>query len=381
MDQVRAAVLERMAANNGPSQQGSVQLIADETDKRREVVSNAILHRMLPGKVQLLNGAGEYRHMRLLEIGAALLRSAGRLPGGGLAVHELAARVLTTSDFPYILANVANTSLRAGYESEPRTFTQWCRQGSVTDFKTVSRVQMGDAPDLKKVLEGGQITMGSFGEAREQFRAYTYARALRFSREMLINDDLGAFNRMAQMFGNAGARLEGDVVWAELTSNPTMADGHPLCGTTHGNYTVASSLVTESALNTMDVNMGKQTTIDGNQMNLSARFLLVPRARALEARKQVAAVTPANTSDVNAFAGAYEVIPETRLDAAAANAWYGVADPNRIDTIEYGFLDGANGMIVESQPAAFDSLGVDLRAIHDFFAKVIDHRSFYKNGG
>jgi hypothetical protein len=380
VDQVRAAIFDRMAAGNGAVQQTSVQLIADEVDKRREIVANAIVHRVMP-KVQLLNGAGDYRYMRLIDIGVALLRARGESVAN-MPAARLAARVLTSSDFPYILADVAHKTLRAGYESEPRTFVPWCVKGTLPDFKTVSRVQLGDAPDLKKVLEAGKISEGSFGEAREQYRLYTYARMLRFSREMLINDDLNAFTRIAQMFGNAGARLEGDVVWEQLTSNPTMGDNVTLFSTTtRNNYTAASSLITEDTLNTMEIGMGTQTTIDGNQMNLTPRFLLVPKSRKVAAKKAVAAVTPSKTEEVNPFAGDYEIIVESRLDAAGSNIWYGAADPARIDTIEYAYLDGMEGMSVESQPAAFDSLGIDIRAIHDFGAKAMDGRGLYKNGG
>ena len=54
----------------------------------------------------------------------------------------------STSDFPAILANVANKTLRQGYEAYPRTFQPFCRQVTAQDFKPINRVMLADAPVL-----------------------------------------------------------------------------------------------------------------------------------------------------------------------------------------------------------------------------------------
>ena len=57
----------------------------------------------------------------------------------------------STSDFPAILANVANKTLRQGYEAYPRTFQPFCRQVTAQDFKPINRVMLADAPVLAAV--------------------------------------------------------------------------------------------------------------------------------------------------------------------------------------------------------------------------------------
>ena len=62
----------------------------------------------------------------------------------------------STSDFPAILANVANKTLRQGYEAYPRTFQPFCRQVTAQDFKPINRVLLADAPALPQLNEKGE---------------------------------------------------------------------------------------------------------------------------------------------------------------------------------------------------------------------------------
>ena len=52
----------------------------------------------------------------------------------------------STSDFPAILANVANKTLRQAYEAYPRTFQPFCRQVTAQDFKPINRVHVRATP-------------------------------------------------------------------------------------------------------------------------------------------------------------------------------------------------------------------------------------------
>jgi hypothetical protein len=67
-----------------------------------------------------------------------------RAPSRG--VEFFAGGAESTSDFPAILANVANKTLRQAYEAYPRTFQPFCRQMTAADFKPINRVMLADAP-------------------------------------------------------------------------------------------------------------------------------------------------------------------------------------------------------------------------------------------
>ncbi len=75
-----------------------------------------------------------------------------------------------------------------------------------------------------------------------------------------------------------------------------------------------------------------------------------------------------------------ELLVEPRLDAASEAEWYGAADPNRIDTIEYCYLEGEEGAYLETR-AGFNSDGVEMKVRLDFGAGLIDYRGLYKSSG
>ena len=101
----------------------------------------------------------------------------------------------------------------------------------------------------------------------------------------------------------------------------------------------------------------------------------------LEARKQITATTPANTQDVNTFAGRLEVIEEPRLiPGSGQDPWFLAADPARIDTVEYAYLEGQQGVTTETR-MGFEVDGLEIKARHDFASKAIDWRGLYKNAG
>ena len=91
-------------------------------------------------------------------------------------------------------------------------------------------------------------------------------------------------------------------------------------------------------------------------------------------------IVPAKAADENPFKGSLELLVDPRLDAASETAWYLVADPAMIDTIEYAYLEGQSGVYTESR-VGFDVDGVELKVRDDFAAAAIDWRGMFKNAG
>jgi len=72
-----------------------------------------------------------------------------------------------------------------------------------------------------------------------------------------------------------------------------------------------------------------------------------------------------------------DLVVEARL---TGDAWYAAADFNQVDTIEYCFLEGNQGVYIETKQG-FDVDGIAIKARHDFAAKAIDYRGLFKNAG
>jgi hypothetical protein len=125
-----------------------------------------------------------------------------------------------------------------------------------------------------------------------------------------------------------------------------------------------------------------QKGLDGvQQLNISPRFLVVPAALETVADQFVSVnLMASEAGKVNPFSGRLQVLVEPRLDVASATAWYLMATPDQIDMVEYGFLAGEAGPMVETR-VGFDVDGLEVKARHDFAAKVIDWRGLWKNAG
>ncbi|WP_211160104.1 prohead protease/major capsid protein fusion protein [Aromatoleum aromaticum] len=384
IEQARAAILEHLATRDAAGTAGrtpQVQTLQDETDTRRAAVENAILNRAAPGRHKLDDNGRQYRGLSLLEVGRSLLEAQG-INTRGMDKLQLAQRAMHgTSDFPAILANVANKTLRAAYEAAPQTFRPFSKQATAPDFKQIQRTQVGDAPQLKKVNEHGEFTYGTIGEGKETYQLATYGRIIAITRQTIINDDLGAFTDMPAKFGRAAANLESDIVWGIVTGNAAMADGVALFHADHGNLAGAAAAISVASLGLGRAAMRKQTSLDGQNINVMPAYLLVPAALETVAQQYTsAAYVSTKGADINPFASTLQVLAEPRLDAASATAWYLAADPAQIDTLEYCYLDGNEGVYLETRNG-FEIDGMEIKARLDFAAKAIDHRGLFKNAG
>lgn len=384
VDQVRELVIAEMAkkseetevrsANGGIATGGKPAQVGE----RKIALENALMHRAFPGQVKLTDDGRNFRGMSLLEMARDFLE-AGGVRTRGMTKMELAARAFhSTSDFSEVLANTANKSLRKGYDEAPRTFTGWAKEAQLPDFKQVSRTQLGEAPVLEKVLEGGEIKRGTIGEGAEKYQLATYAKIVAITRQVVINDDLGAFTSLAQKFGFSAASLESDVVYAILTANAALSDGTALFHADHANVANAATPSIDT-LGELRKLIRLQKGLDGARaLNLMGKFVIAPATLEVKILQLLASVTPNQASQVNPFQNLVPVI-EPRLDAASTSQYYMSADPNQVDTVEYGYLEGQQGVYTETRQG-FDVDGMEVKARLDFAAKAIDHRGMARNG-
>ncbi len=399
LDVIRGAILDKIAERDATGGRTGEPVFAQVRGEAandvafRDGMEEAIMHRANPQAVTLTDKGRQFRGQTLIEMARDALNRAG-VNTRGMSKLELAGAALGIggglqgrsavgyhggSDFPLVLANVANKTLRAAYEGTPRSFVAWARQTSLPDFKLASRTQLGGAPDLVRVPESGEFSYGTIGEGRETYQLITYGRIIGINRQSLINDDLDAFTRIPAAFGASAADLESDLVYSVLLANANMSDGNPLFGATHANAGTAAA-ITEASLAEAYRLFGNQRGIEGRQISVQPRFIIVPPGtRYVEAKKNIAATTPAAVSGVNAFAGMLEPIMEPRL-IGTPDPWFMAADPARVDTVEYAYLEGSNGVYTETRQG-FEVDGIEIKARHDFATKALDWRGLFRNAG
>lgn len=396
IEQARAAILAGMETRDQQRRGGStisVQTVRDEHDTRMRGMEEAIMHRMDP-RAQITDLGRQYRGLSLVEMARESLEGLG-VSTRGLSRNEIATRAFqvraggyhATGDFPSLLGGAGGRRLRAAYEQAASTFQFWARRAAnLPDFRITNVLAVGGAPELKKLNEAGEYTYGTISEDATSYRAFSYGRAIALTRQMFVNDDLGAFDRLLQRFGESARRLENRLVYDQITGNPNMQDGKPLFHADHGNLQTTGSALSIENMGKARAAMRKQKDLDGKTgLNITPGFLIVPaELEQLAYQLTSSNYVPAKASDVNEFRSggrtAVEPIVEPLLDEVSTAAWFFAANAGQIDTVEYAYVDGSEGVRTETF-ASEDIDGVKVRATLDFAAKVIDWRGLNKATG
>ncbi|KAB1086482.1 hypothetical protein F4V91_08600 [Neorhizobium galegae] len=401
VDEFRSALLGKLMAREATHiDNRSPARVGEEHSEKRAVAMREALHHRADPNFELTSAAREYRGFSLMDMAREALELRG-VKTRGMSRDEIAGAALaqrsgygSTSDFPILLGNVINTTLRAGYEAAGQTFRPLVREATVSDFKLVNRAQLGEGPAFDKVNESGEYKHGTVSEGKESYRIATYGKVIAITRQVIINDDMNAFGRIPQLMGGAAAQLESDLVWAQILSNPTMGDGVALFHATHKNLPTAAAFSVD-ALGVARATMAKQVGLDGKTvLNIRPQFLVVPVGLETKAEQELKSLFYADSSNKVATASmrALEIISEARLDngisnaavgaaiSGSATAWYLAASPSQIDTVELAYLEGNRGVYIETRQG-FDVDGLEVKARLDVGAKAMDHRGLLKNAG
>lgn len=380
VEQARDKCFEKMEKRQAMLSPAAKMTVNDvvTTEQRNEAIVESIMHRGMPGQVQLSDHAREYRGMSLLRIAEEILE-ASNIKTRNLTKSQLAVRALATGDFPILLGNVARKSLRKAYELQKPSFWAFVTRGTLPDYKETGRIQFGDVTSLKKVPEGDDYEYGSIGEAQEKIKLAKYGRIISITEEMIVNDDLYALVRLPAMLAAAAARVESKLVYTDtLVANPFMADTFQLFdNTNHGNNPTAAA-ITETSLGVAEKCMMDQKTLDKEDyLNLAPKFLITGTAKKVEGQKILANIVSTKSGDVNPFQNAMQLIVDPRI---TGNKWFLAADPSQIDTIEVAYLEGEEGPeILETLETKADV--VNLKVKHVVAVKAIDYRGLVYNAG
>jgi hypothetical protein len=430
LDVARTKIQDELAARATRSMTGAshethseVSVVRDGADTQGQRMQAALLLRHDPNffaqrdkKGNFFAGCGEAEHrtaqemareytgFSLLEMGREYLESRG-IRTRGIDKMRLADMVLrsnrghdyqlfdggaeSSSDFPAVLANVANKTLRQAYQAYPQTFKPFCRQVTAADFKPINRVQLSDAPSLQPLNEKGEYHRANLTDSNVAYSLATFGEVVALTRKVIINDDLQAFTRVPAILGVAAARLQSDKVWAVITSNPAAIYAGDKVSTAlfaagHKNLqTGGGSALGLTALATGRQNFRLQTAPQGTPLNLTPRYIALPAAletAGLQLIYPLQLAATAVTGVVPEWVQSLVPIIEPRLDANSTTAWYLIADPADIDTIEYCFLEGQEGVYFETRQG-FEVDGIEMKARMDFAAAAIDYRGLQENAG
>jgi len=289
----------------------------------------------------------------------------------------------TTSDFPLLLSSALNKVLLADYAQAVPTYRMFMARRNFNDFKAHSFLRAGDFPALTALGEGGEIQTGTISEGREQITMATYARGVRVTRQMLVNDDLGAFGDFAGMIGRRVVDYENALAFAIVTAGsgagPNLADGNAVFTTGRGNRSASGAAIEVATLSTARASLRARTSPDGLKLNLAPRYLLTgPAYETIAWQFTSAQYVPATAATTNPFRGVYEPLVDANI---TGNNWYLLADPAAAPVYVYGFLNGAEGPQVRTTNPPGTDGAVQVDVWMDFACGAIDWRGGWFNAG
>lgn len=361
-----------MAANPGGQR---AHVTRDERTTMRQGMELAMAHQI--GRVGEVDGnARRFMDMTIVDMAAQAAGYDGPLRSAADRQEALRMAFHATSDFPEIFGNSVNRILLERYEAAAPTFTILSRQRNFADFREVSMVRAGDFPKLEEVSEGGKIQFGTVGEGAEKVALKSYGVGLMLSRQMLINDDLGAIDEIIANVGTT-IRLDQEELFYSLAFEQTLADGNALYhAASHDNYTSSGTKPSVASLGVGRAMMQKQTSIDGRKLNLMPTYIVSGPDKATEVEQLVAPVNAAEAGKVNPFSGRLQPVSTPHI---TGNAWYLIAGGTNSPYV-HGYLDGVEAPRVRIEEP-FGSQGVGMTAELDFAVGAVDYRGGYKNAG
>ncbi|MER3352471.1 MAG: Mu-like prophage major head subunit gpT family protein [Hoeflea sp. D1-CHI-28] len=384
VEEARSVALDELKRNRRPGIQTRATNVRPVENPRELVrhMGEAMYARTDPSH-NLSERAREFYGMTTLDVARDCLTRAGETVTGMSSSALITRALQTTSDYPAIFADTVNRTLMASYQAAPATLKAVAKKSTARDFRRKTKIRLGEAPTLEKVNEHGEFKSGSMAEAKESYKIDTFGRIIGFTRQALINDDLGALTDPASKLGQAASEFEAqflvDLLESGSGAGPDMDDGTALFHADHGNLEASTAAAPGLAtLGNARLAMRKQTGLAGRPINVQPKFLIVPPEHEILAEQVLAAINPATSDDVNPFAGKLQLLVEARF--SSATRWYVSADPMAVEGLEYSYLQGEEGPQIETR-AGFEVDGMEFKVRLDFGAAFLDHRGWFMNPG
>lgn len=350
--------------------------LTDAREKFRAAAGDALCRQAGISVPQPSPGFEDFLNFTPRELARECLRRA-RQPING-SVGEMVGRSLTSSDFPSILADVANKALFDGFAQATETFEAWTGTLPAANFKALNVVSISALDGLLAVSEHGEYKYGFAADKGETITLGTAGRIYPISRTAIVNDELGIVMQRFRDAGRVAKKYEGDLVYAVLTTNAAMGeDSKALFHADHGNIGT-NALPDVDSMNEMDALFGAQTGINSEALNIPMEFLIAPRGLwgSIEAFFAATEYRDANNVTIrNIWFNRLQRIYDSRL---TGTAWY-CAGPKGT-TVVRTHLDGVQIPYTEIQPG-WKQDAIELKVRYDVAAGAVDWRGLAYNAG
>ena len=371
IDEVRKAVIDEKSRSSHTVVVGGVP---DAANMMRDV-ENSILLRC---GVKIPDVKPSENYFR----GATLTDMARHIVGiNSMDRVDIAQRAMSNDQFTLLLGNIANRVMVSNFEEQEGTYNLWTTNVDLPNFKLQTDVSVKNPNGrLSKLKEKGELESLELDDNGEAWKLESYGNKFVFTRQMLINDDLGAFTNIIATFGQMAKRTSNGLVYDLLQAkgdfaNYKMSDNKALFHSDHKNMGTAAALASAS-LSDARVLMRRQ--MDGKTaLNINPKYLIVSPENETIAKQLLTSesdLSGNNSGVTNIHKNSLDLIVESEL---SANPWFLAAARK---TIKTGILAGTGGQPIVQEKMK-SAGGVEFECLYDFGVMIEDFRGLYRNLG
>lgn len=326
---------------------------------------------------EFLRANGQYVHAGVFDDDT--IRAAMRLDQRLLASGS----GFSTLSMSGTLSNLANKTLQRAFQETPSIFRRFCRTVPHSDFKIHTKYRVSHLGDLEKISATGEIPHTERSEASYTNQVETYGRMMALTRQMMRNDDLGAFLDIPLEFGSSSARTLEKSVFTKLLDNTDLffdsAPSAPLKANALASG--AGSALSPTSLGSAETLFWSQEDELGNPVSFTPSLLLTAPAKHRDAVNITTKTTVVAAGNVvsgeevrisNEYVGEFEAvrspwIASTAISGASSNKWFLLSAPTGPHALmEVAFLDGRQTPTIDSADTDFNTLGYQWRVVYDW---------------
>ena len=350
----------------------------DSLDKRRAAMVDGLLMRQGRPPANLdkstgqplqqrkyAEGAEAFRGMSLRRMYELMLQDAG-VSTRGLSDMDIVQRMLTRSaqtsyDFPALMGDYLNKTLTSVAADVERDWLPCVKVVSAMDFRTRHALQFGGANEFGVRREGGEFPMAKFRESEESYKPEVLGLNAQLTMEILLHDDLGAFDAQPIMMLTAQIAAERRKFFAALASTAVMSDGNPLFDAAHNNVSLVDATrgdieSLKAALKAMRIRLGKQITSTGIKTKVMPKTILCDLEDSDDLYTLTSEMRLATAANPLGAANPNHGMMVISADEIALE-FFAFGDPQQHPVIEAAWFLGNQGVNFFSEPE-FGGLGV-----------------------
>lgn len=381
VEEVRKQILEK-AISDSKNRPTGITVVTDEKEKFavKAVDGLSIKYGLIP---EYEGKSNEYANASLRSIAEDALsmfggiseRSLRHMTSDDLFEKMFNERAMGTSQFVSVVENYGNKVMLKGYTEQPTVFQNFVSKGSNPDFKPTNKYWIGvdGMPELM-APESDEFRYGEMKDGKISTQIKTYGKAISFTREIFINDDMGTVTKVIQKQAGGFKRLQ-EKLFFEMLLN-----GIPFNAKNKNLVSTNKDISTKAYAEMRNLMHRQKDREDKTYIGVFPAFLLASDEHAYEhyvLLHSSAEPSQSNPGVTNPMQNTMQLFTSPWLEG---DAYFAIARPSEMEGIEFTTLNGVDRPRSRTVTPN-NHLGVDYQYWMDFGFNLIDYRAFVKNEG